>query len=69
MADQECGPAKFIPGEVFWRDHQPWLLDQGYTLRQRYHPDWKPSWEGTKKDPDDCEDSLFLWVSMRESPL
>ena len=33
--------------EVFWRDIQVWLTEQGYMLRPRYKPDWKPSWEGT----------------------
>ncbi|KAI9067305.1 kinase-like protein [Trametes sanguinea] len=44
--------------EKFWRDHQQWLQDQGYMLRRRYHPDWIPSWQGTKRDPYDCEDGL-----------
>ena len=35
-------------GEIFWRDHQPWLKERGYTLRERYQPDWVPSW---KSDP------------------
>ncbi|KAJ3002778.1 hypothetical protein NUW54_g5662 [Trametes sanguinea] len=44
--------------EKFWRDHQQWLKDQGYMLRRRYHPDWIPSWQGTKRDPYECEDGL-----------
>lgn len=32
------------PQEQFWVDHQPFLLSQGYRLRSRYDPAWKPSW-------------------------
>lgn len=49
-------------GERFWRDLQPWLKEQGYLLRPRYDPAWKPSWEGTKKVESTCEDSLYLEV-------
>nr|VWP00764.1 Mitogen-activated protein kinase (EC [Ganoderma boninense] len=31
-------------------------------LRPRYHPDWKPSWTGTKKDPEYCEDGQIFNV-------
>ncbi|KAG6836481.1 hypothetical protein H0H93_007650 [Arthromyces matolae] len=30
--------------ECFWRDHYDFLKAHGYTLRQRYKPDWSPSW-------------------------
>ncbi|EIN06250.1 hypothetical protein PUNSTDRAFT_127605 [Punctularia strigosozonata HHB-11173 SS5] len=33
-------------GELFWRDKYEWLLDSGYRLRDRYKPDWVPSWRG-----------------------
>lgn len=46
--------------ELFWRDHYEWLLEKGYQLRSRYQPDWKPSWEGTKKAWYDCPDGLHL---------
>ncbi|KAI1795560.1 kinase-like domain-containing protein [Ganoderma leucocontextum] len=52
----------YITAEYFWRDHQSWLQEQGYMLRPRYHPDWKASWAGTKKDDEDFEDGL---VPMR----
>ncbi|KAH9920136.1 uncharacterized protein B0H18DRAFT_1025282 [Fomitopsis serialis] len=42
--------------EHFWRDRQSWLQEQGYMLRPRYRPDWKPSWLGTKKHYRECED-------------
>lgn len=32
------------PREFFWVKHQPYLQSQGYMLRPRYHPDWRPSW-------------------------
>ncbi|PPQ92302.1 hypothetical protein CVT25_008607 [Psilocybe cyanescens] len=32
------------PTERFWVDMQPFLLAQGYRLRPRYDPQWKPSW-------------------------
>lgn len=35
-----------LPEEEFWRDHQPWLKDAGYSLRPRYSPKWHPSWLG-----------------------
>ncbi|TEB23476.1 hypothetical protein FA13DRAFT_1694317 [Coprinellus micaceus] len=48
---------ELISGEVYWKDHYEWLLDQGYRLRPRYEPNWKPSWAGTDLDPYLCEDS------------
>lgn len=41
--------------EIWWRDHQSWLEKQGYLLRPRYLPNWKPSWlddNGSRKDPN-----------------
>ncbi|KAL6300706.1 hypothetical protein BKA93DRAFT_507980 [Sparassis latifolia] len=52
------------PGEIFWRDRQPYLNDHGYALRPRYHPDWSPSWEGTNMDPMFCEDSIALRINV-----
>jgi hypothetical protein len=51
---------KHYPGERFWVDHQPWLKSRGYTLRDRYQPDWVASWlkPGSTKDWLDCEDAL-----------
>ena len=53
-----------MPHEVFWRDHQPWLEQKGYMLRPRFHPDWRPSWLNTKKDPLSCEDRLSSIVCL-----
>ncbi|OCH93150.1 hypothetical protein OBBRIDRAFT_749934 [Obba rivulosa] len=46
------------PDEIWWRDHQPWLQERGYSLRPRYMPDWIPSWKGTKKLWVGCEDAF-----------
>ncbi|KAL5513763.1 hypothetical protein ACEPAH_4164 [Sanghuangporus vaninii] len=35
--------------EIMWRDRYTMLESHGYRLRQRYKPDWKPSWLGTKR--------------------
>ena len=55
--------------EVWWNQHFHWLKDRGYLLRQRYSPDWKPSWLGTKRHPFGSVDGrparvclLQLWV-------
>lgn len=45
------------PSEVWWREHYTWLLEQGYELRERYKPDWVPSWKGRGRDQAiKCED-------------
>ena len=54
----------YVTAEYLWRDHQQWLQEQGYMLRPRYHPDWKPSWVGTKQDEEDLEDGLILDVCI-----
>jgi hypothetical protein len=40
---------KLGSGEVYWRDHQPWLEDCGYMLRARYRPGWEEAHRETKK--------------------
>ncbi|KAJ6507376.1 kinase-like domain-containing protein [Mycena vitilis] len=42
--------------EIFFRDHQVWLAENGYMLRPRYHPDWVPSWLGTDQLYYNCVD-------------
>lgn len=49
--------------EIFWRNRQQWLQEQGYVLRPRYRTDWKPSWLGTDKSYWDCEDGQSFAVS------
>ncbi|KAI0790928.1 hypothetical protein C8Q75DRAFT_716107, partial [Abortiporus biennis] len=47
--------------EVFWRDLQPWLKENGYMLRPRFQLDWQPSWR-----PDEYarshEDGIFTMI-------
>jgi len=50
--------------EVFWRNNYEWLKSRGYVLRPRYEPNWKPSWEGTDRSWDKCEDAFRIWVSL-----
>jgi hypothetical protein len=52
----------FSDDEIYWRDHQKWLLDCGYRLRPRYQLDWTPSWKDTGKPSLLYEDSYFLVV-------
>ncbi|KAI0669512.1 kinase-like domain-containing protein [Trametes maxima] len=49
-----------LPKELFWQQRQPYLQENGYLLRPRYAPKWRPSWTGTKLDPTFCEDSILL---------
>lgn len=43
--------------EVWWRDHQEWLVERGYMLRPRYRPGWIPSWKAHPGEfPFDFED-------------
>lgn len=41
--------AVLLEDEIYWRDRFQFFATRGYTLRQRYRPDWTPSWES---DPD-----------------
>ncbi|KJA25639.1 hypothetical protein HYPSUDRAFT_37677 [Hypholoma sublateritium FD-334 SS-4] len=43
------GDGLLQPWEEFWVVHQSLLLERGYKLRNRYNPDWTPSWYGKKK--------------------
>ncbi len=43
--------------EIWWCDHQQWLVERGYMLRPRYRPGWKPSWKAQPgKSPAHFED-------------
>ncbi|KAH0586004.1 hypothetical protein H2248_007282 [Termitomyces sp. 'cryptogamus'] len=60
-----------LPGECFWRDHYHYLQKHGYTLRKRYHPEWKPSWltSDSTKSYHECEDfcTLGLYACMLDA--
>ena len=63
---------KLHDGEVFWRDHQPWLKEKGYILRSRYQPDWVASWlrsSGSQKPYRECEDGFKVRVSLKMKNL
>ena len=44
----QLGAFDLISSELFWQARQLHLEENGYLLRPRYRPDWKPSWIGTK---------------------
>ncbi|EIN06241.1 kinase-like protein [Punctularia strigosozonata HHB-11173 SS5] len=46
--DVEAG--QLYPAEVRWAAKYEWLLSCGYRLRDRYKPDWVPSWRGKGDD-------------------
>ncbi|OSC97554.1 kinase-like protein [Trametes coccinea BRFM310] len=52
------GVYDLLPDEILWRDRYTSLLERGYRLRPRYHPDWRPSWTGTNLNPEFCEDAV-----------
>ena len=60
--DTASGFYDLLEAEVYWRDRYAFLQESGYVLRPRYHPEWKPSWTGTNRDPMFCEDSIALVV-------
>ncbi|KAK7689873.1 hypothetical protein QCA50_006512 [Cerrena zonata] len=55
------------PHEIPWRDRYNFLASKGYTLRPRYHPEWKASWLTNGEKMDDCED--FWRAHLRPSLL
>ena len=52
-----------VKSELWWRDHYYDILDRGYKLRPRYHPQWEPSWIRSKKDFFSVEDGQATIVS------
>lgn len=63
--EHEPRPEVLSPDEIWWQRQYEWLKVSGYLLRPRYDPDWVPSWEGSKHDALDCEDSRPLHVRQR----
>ena len=58
---------ELLPGEHWWRDHQPWLLGLGYRLRPRYRQDWVPSWLESGNDWLMSEDGATTPVRRRHN--
>ncbi|KAJ6514169.1 hypothetical protein C8R47DRAFT_1032923 [Mycena vitilis] len=54
------------PEEIFWRDNYRLILEHGYRLRPRYHPEWVPSWKSELKGIW-AEDAM--WLSGRGAAL
>jgi hypothetical protein len=50
--------------ENWWVERQEALEQAGYMLRPRFRPGWQPSWTGTNKEFDDCEDGKSVIVSI-----
>jgi len=53
-----------FPSEVWWRDRYHAIEAQGYELRQRYQPDWRPSWKESGKDFFSVEDGQATIVCI-----
>ena len=49
--------------EIWWRDRYRDLEAHGYRLRNRYHPDWEPSWKKSGEDFFNAEDGQPTIVS------
>ncbi|EIW83434.1 hypothetical protein CONPUDRAFT_102207 [Coniophora puteana RWD-64-598 SS2] len=49
-------PSRLGEDELWWAERHQWFKDNGYELRQRYAPDWIPSWRDSKKPFYHCED-------------
>ncbi|KAJ3507885.1 hypothetical protein NLJ89_g6055 [Agrocybe chaxingu] len=52
---------RLTDAEVYWRTLQPWLLESGYQLRERFQPDWTPSWLKSKKRAMSSPDGIWLF--------
>ncbi|CAL1706270.1 unnamed protein product [Somion occarium] len=59
---KEDPAVRLAPPEIWWRDQSVWLGKQGYVLRPRYRPGWKPSWTGIELGVDH-EDARILGFS------
>jgi hypothetical protein len=58
-----------LSSEIWWRDRYHDIEARGYRLRARYHPDWKPSWEGSGRDFFTAEDGQATIVGTPYSVL
>lgn len=53
--------------ELWWREQYRAIQGQGYILRPRYHPDWRPSWKRSSKafyTEEDGQPSLVSVVCL-----
>lgn len=62
VEERKYGPEFLTIGEEWWKAQYTWLLEAGYRLRPRYHPDWTPSWIASKVFAYLCEDAQKSWV-------
>ncbi|KAI0740795.1 kinase-like protein [Earliella scabrosa] len=58
----QLGAHDLSPAERFWEERYLHLQRNGYLLRPRYSPSWKPSWLGTALSPLSCEDSIIIFT-------
>ncbi|KAG6820826.1 hypothetical protein H0H93_011120 [Arthromyces matolae] len=59
--DEEAIRARELSAsELTWSKYYHFLQSQGYTLRRRYHPEWKPSWRYHNRKRFEYEDSVPL---------
>jgi hypothetical protein len=72
MATQKAGidldsPGEgLLPAEEWWVDRHEFLKEQGYLLRPRYRPGWKPSYYKRYENDFAFEDGhyLLVWSSL-----
>lgn len=62
-----AGNYALSPDELWWSARESCLSTAGYTLRQRYRANWRPSWLGTRLNPLFCEDSIMSEVRPKPS--
>ncbi|KAK0478608.1 hypothetical protein EDD18DRAFT_1312559 [Armillaria luteobubalina] len=48
----------------FWIQHHSFLLDSGYQLRPKYHPDWKPKWKSRREMIRSEESWVHVFASI-----
>ncbi|KAG1801886.1 uncharacterized protein BJ212DRAFT_1571223 [Suillus subaureus] len=58
MTSISAAQSHLTENEIWWRDHYNFLNEKGYKLRNRYSPDWVPSWANTNKASINCEDGV-----------
>lgn len=64
----ERGHCRLTEAEGAWADLYNYLLGQGYQLRPRYRPGWKPSWD-TEEFVSPAEHEDFIIAPVRGARL